>query len=99
MERSWHKKQGIMGEILCKIKNELEEASKEQTSQAVHLPPPLKQWYVPPIQNATVYTVNHCPNYSFSATPEAPISSNRLAIPHPTGTITDSSILTQYLGT
>ena len=68
------KKQGIMGEILCEIRNELEEASKEQISQAVHLPPPLQlqQRYVPPIQIATAYTFNHCPNYSFSATPEAP---------------------------
>ena len=67
------KKQGIIGEILCEIKNELEEASKEQISQAVHLPPPLhlQQWYVPSGQNASTYTVNHCPNYSFSATPEA----------------------------
>ena len=88
------KKQGIMGEILCEIRNELEEASKEQTSQAMHLPPPLQQRYVPPVQNATAYTVNHCPNYGFSATPEAPISSNSLAIPRPTGTIMDSSILT-----
>ena len=90
-----------MGEILCEIRNELEEVSKEQISQAVHLPPPLQlqQRYVPSIQNATAYTVNHRPNYSFSATPEAPISSNILAIPHPTGTIADSLILTQYPGT
>ena len=88
-----------MGEILCEIRNELEDASEEQTPQAVHLPPPLQQRYVPPVQNATTYTVNHCLNYGFSATSEAPISSNRLAIPNPTGTIPDSSILTQYPGT
>ena len=88
-----------MGEILCEIRNELEDASKEQTPKAVHLPPPLQQQYVPPIQNATAYTINHCLNYGFSATSEALISSNKLAIPHPTGTITNSSILTQYLGT
>ena len=93
------KKQGIMGEILCEIRNELEDVSKEQTPQAVHLPPPLQQQYVPPVQNATAYTINHCLNYSFSATSEALISSNKLAIPHQTGTITNSSILTQYLGT
>ena len=89
-----------MGEILCEIRNELEEASKEQISQAVHLPPPLhlQQWYVPSGQNASTYTVNHCPNYSFSATPEAPISSNVLAKPNLTRTIVDPLILTQYLG-
>ena len=81
-----------MGEILCEIRNELEDASKEQTPQAVHLPPQLQQWYVPPVQNATTYTINHCPNYGFSATSEAPISSNRLAIPHPT-----ESWIHQYL--
>ena len=88
-----------MGEILCEIRNELEDASKDQTPHAVHLPPPLQQRYVPPGQNATAYTANNCLNYGFSATSEAPISSNRLAIPHPTGTIADSSILTQYPGT
>ena len=90
-----------MGEILCEIRNELEEASKEQISHAVHLPPPLhlQQRYVPSGQNASAYTVNHCPNYSFSATPEAPISSNILAKPHPTRTIADTLVLTQYLGT
>ena len=93
------KKQGIMGEILCEIRNELEDTSKDQTPQAVHLPPPLQQQYVPPGQNATAYTVNHSLNYGFSATSEAPISSNILAIPRPTGTIVDSSMLTQHRGT
>ena len=103
------KKQGIMGEILCEITNELEDASKDQTPHAVHLPPPLQQryvpppplqqWYVPPGQNVAAYTVNHCQNYGFSATSEAPISSNRLAIPPPTGTIADSSMLTPHPGT
>ena len=88
-----------MGEIFCEIRSELEDESKEQTPQDVHLPPPLQQWYVPSVQNATAYTVNHCLNYGFNATSKAPISSNRLAIPHPTGTIVDSSILTQYPGT
>ena len=90
-----------MGEILCEIRNELEEAAKEQILQAVHLPPPLRvqQLYVPASQNASTYTVNHCPNYSFSATPEAPISSNVLAKPHLIRTIKDPSIPTQYPGT
>ena len=88
-----------MGEILCEIRNELEDASKDQTPHAVHLAPPLQQWYVPPSQNATAYTANHCLNYGFSATSEALISSNRLAISHPTGTIAYSLILTQYPGT
>ena len=53
-----------MGEILCETRNELEEASKEQISQAVHLPPllHLQQWYAPSSQNATTYTVNDCLN-------------------------------------
>ena len=79
-----------MGEILCEIRNE---------PHAVHLPPPLQQWYVPPSQNVAAYTVNHCLNYGFSDTSEALISSNRLAIPPPTGTIADSSMLTQHPGT
>ena len=32
------KKQGIMGEILCEIRNELEDATKDQTPHVVHLP-------------------------------------------------------------
>ena len=72
------KKQGIMGEILCEIRNELEDASKDQTSHAVHWPAPLQQQSVPPSQNVAAYTANHCLNYSFSATSEAPISSNSL---------------------
>ena len=93
------KKQGIMGEILCEIRNELEDASKDQTSHAVHWPAPLQQQSVPPSQNVAAYTVNHCLNYGFSATSEAPISSNRLDIPTPIGTIADSSMLPQHPGT
>ena len=93
------KKQGIMGEILCEIRNELECVTPEQTTHVVHLPPPLQQWLVPPVQNTIAYTVNHCPNYGFSAQSRAPISSDRLAIQHLAGTITDSTRLTQYPGT
>ena len=118
------KKQGIMGEILCEIKNELENASIDQTPHAMHLPPPLQQWcvppghasndqtphaahlppplqqqYVPPGQNVFAYNVNNSLNYGFRSTSEAPISSNRLAIPPSTETIADSSMLTQHPGT
>ena len=51
------KKQGIMGEILCEIRNELEDASKDQTSHAVHWPAPLQQQSVakmwPPTPSTT----------------------------------------------
>ena len=81
------KKQGIMGEILCEIRNELEGASKDQTSHTVLLPAPLQQQTAPPSQNVAAYTANHCLNYGFSAISEAPISSNRLDIPTPIRTI------------
>ena len=92
------KKQGIMGEILCEIRNELEDVYKDKTPYPVQLPPPLQQWYVPPVQNVAAYTVNHCLNYDFSATSEAPISCNRLTIPPPSGTVADSSMLTHHPG-
>ena len=93
------KKQGIMGEILCEIRNELEDASKDLTSHTVLLPAPLQQQTAPPSQNVAAYTTNHCLNYGFSAISEAPISSNRMDIPTPIGTITDSSMLPQHPGT
>ena len=113
-----------MGEILCEIRNELENASidqtphamhlppplqqrcvppghmsDDQTPHAAHLPPPLQQQYVPPSQNVFTYNVNHTLNCGFRLTSEAPISSNRLAIPPSTETIADSSMLTQHPGT
>ena len=93
------KKQGIMGEILCEIRNELEDASKDQTSHTVLLPAPLQQQTAPPSQNVAAYTANHCLNYGFSAISEALISSNRMDIPNPIGTIVDSSMLPQHPGT
>ena len=88
-----------MGEILCEIRNELEYASKDQTSHTVLLPAPLQQQTAPPSQNVAAYTANHCLNYSFSAISEAPISSNRMDIPTPIRTIADSSMLPQHPGT
>ena len=93
------KKQGIMGEILCEIRNELEDASKDQISHTVLLPAPLRQQTAPPGQNVAAYTTSQCLNYGFSAISEAPISSNRMDIRTPIGTITDSSMLPQHPGT
>ena len=86
-----------MGEILCEIRKELEDASKDQTSHTVLLPAPLKQQTAPPGQNVAFYT-NHCLNYGFSAISEAPISSNRMDIPNQIGTIADSSMFPQDPG-
>ena len=93
------KKQGIMGEILCEIRNELEDASKDQISHTVLLPAPLQQQTAAPSQNVAAYTANHCLNYGFSAISEAPISNNRMDIRTPIGTIADSSMLPQHPGT
>ena len=93
------KNQGIMGEILCEIRNELEDASKDQTSHTVLLPAPLRPQTAPPGQNVAAYTANHCLNYGFSAISEAPISSNRMDICTPIVTIVDTSMLPQHPGT
>ena len=54
------KKQGIMGEILCEIRRELEETADGPTLQPVHLPPPshMQQQYDLSGQLATKYMVN-----------------------------------------
>ena len=88
-----------MGEILCEIRNELEDASKDRKSHTVLLPAPLQQQTAPPSQNVAAYTANHCQNYGFSAISEARISSNKSDIPTPIGTIADSSMLPQHPGT
>ena len=88
-----------MGEILCEIRNELEDASKDQTSHTVLLPTPLRQQTAPPSQNVVPYTANHCLNYGFSAISEAPISSNRMDIRTAIVTIVDSSMLPPHPGT
>ena len=93
------KTQGIMGEILCEIRKELEDVSKDQTSHTVLLPTPLHQQTAPPDQNVATYTTNHCLNYGFSAISEAPISSNIMDIPNPIGTSVDTSMLPQHPGT
>ena len=93
------KNQGIMGEILCEIRNELEDASKGQTSHTVLWPAPLHQQTVPSGQNVGTHTANYCQNYGFSSISEAPISSNRMDIPIPIGTIANSSMLPQHPGT
>ena len=85
-----------MEEFLCEIRKELEDVSKDQTSHTVLLPAPLQQQTAPPGQNVATYTANHCLNYSFSAISEAPISSNRMDVPNPIGTIADSSMLPQH---
>ena len=90
------KKQGIMGEILCEIRNELGDASTDQDT--VLLPAPLRQQTAPPSQNVAAYTANHCLNYGFSAISEAPISSNRMDIRTPIVNITDSSMLPPHPG-
>ena len=92
------KNQGIMGEILCEIRNELEDVSKDQTSHTVLWPAPLHQQTVPSGQNVGAHTTNYCQNYGFSAISEAPISSNRMDIPIPIGTIANSSMLPQHPG-
>ena len=77
----------------------VEESVKDQASHTVQLPAPLQQQSVPPGQNVATYTANHCLSYGFSAISEAPISSNRLDIPTPIGTIVGSSMLPQHPGT
>ena len=95
------KRQGIMGEILCEIRNELEETAMEHALQPVHFPPltHLQQQYDPSGQNATNYMVNHCQNYGFNMTPSVLISSNIPAESHLTKTSKDQLIPTQYPGT
>ena len=73
------KKQGIMGEILCEIRNKLEETTRDHTSHPVQPLPPsshVQQNFVPLVQNAPNYIVNQYPNHGFSMTSSIPISSN-----------------------
>ena len=93
------KKQGIMGEILCEIRNELEHIPLNQTLPIVHLPPSLQEQLIRPIQNTIAHTANHFPNYGFRAHSQTPISSDRLATQHYGGTIADSTELAQYPST
>ena len=95
------KRQGIMGEILCEIRNELEETARDHTLHPGQFPPPshVQQQYVPSGQNAPNYIVNQYTNLSFSMTPSIPISSNIPCESQLTKNFTDHLTPTQYPGT